>query len=68
VAKKKGDRRAANCVQCGAQCFYKDDGWVINAKREFFCSLACFDKRWRLHDKMAKGELSWEDLSGLRTL
>jgi len=66
MRKKKRDQRAATCVQCGAQRFFREDGWVINAKKEFLCSLECFDLRWRLHDKMLKGELTWEELSLLR--
>ena len=59
MAKKKNDQRAANCVQCGVQCFYKDDGWVINGKKEFLCGLECFNKRWR---KPEKREISWDDI------
>lgn len=58
--------RVYECRQCGAAVDNRTDGWVVNAKNEVLCSLSCFDTRWRLSEKMAKGELSWEDLSGLR--
>ena len=65
--RKKRDTRALQCTKCGKGKPLSEDGWVINAKKQFFCSVECFYERWRLINKMSKGELSWEDISGLRT-